>query len=150
MIANALNDKPLPVYGKGENVRDWLYVEDHCKAIDMVIRNGRLGEVYNVGGHNERTNIQIVKTVISYLGENVDKNITEDLIKYVEDRKGHDRRYGIDPQKIKDELGWYPETTFEVGIKKTIQWYLDNKDWMQNVTSGEYQRYYEVMYKTEK
>ena len=147
MIANCLNDKPLPVYGKGENVRDWLYVEDHCRAIDMIIHNGRVGEVYNVGGHNERTNIQIVKTVIEYLNENVDKEITETLIKYVEDRKGHDRRYGIDPTKIKEELGWYPETTFEVGIKKTIQWYLDNQEWMKNVTSGEYQNYYNKMYK---
>lgn len=149
LINNCLNHKELPVYGDGMNIRDWLYVEDHCKAIDMVIRNGKLGEVYNVGGHNERTNIQIVKTVISYLNENVDKGITEDLIKYVEDRKGHDRRYGIDPEKIKNELGWYPETTFEVGIKKTIKWYLDNKEWMQNVTSGEYQKYYEVMYTSE-
>ncbi|TDT52015.1 dTDP-glucose 4,6-dehydratase [Fonticella tunisiensis] len=146
LINNCLNHKPLPVYGDGLNIRDWLYVEDHCKAIDMVINNGRLGEVYNIGGHNERTNIQIVKTVIAYLNENVDKEITEDLIKFVEDRKGHDRRYGIDPTKIKEELGWYPETSFEVGIKKTIQWYLDNRDWMKNVTSGEYQKYYENMY----
>ncbi|WP_426350488.1 dTDP-glucose 4,6-dehydratase [Alloiococcus sp. CFN-8] len=150
LINNCLNHKDLPVYGDGMNIRDWLYVEDHCKAIDMVIRDGKLGEVYNVGGHNERTNIQIVKTVIYYLGENVDSNITENLIKYVEDRKGHDRRYGIDPEKIKNELGWYPETTFEVGIKKTIQWYLDNQDWMKHVTSGEYQSYYDLMYKAEK
>ena len=147
MIANALNDKPLPVYGEGLNVRDWLYVEDHCKAIDLIIHNGRVGEVYNVGGHNERTNITIVKTVIAYLNENVDKEITETLIKHVEDRKGHDRRYGIDPTKIKEELGWYPETAFEVGIKKTIQWYLDNQEWMKNVTSGEYLGYYNEMYK---
>ena len=113
----------------------------------MVINNGRLGEVYNVGGHNERTNMQIVKTVINYLNENVDKEITENLIKYVEDRKGHDKRYGIDPTKIKEELGWYPETTFEVGIKKTIKWYLDNKEWMNNITSGEYKNYYNKMYK---
>lgn len=149
LINNCLNHKDLPVYGDGLNVRDWLYVEDHCKAIDMVINQGRLGEVYNVGGHNERTNIQIVKTVISYLNEMVDKEITEALIKYVEDRKGHDRRYGIDPEKIKNELGWYPETTFEVGIKKTIQWYLDNKTWMNHVTSGEYQEYYKGMYTAE-
>ena len=129
------------------NIRDWLFVEDHAKAIDMVINNGRIGEVYNVGGHNERTNITIVKTVIAYLNENVDKAVTENLIKYVEDRKGHDRRYGIDPTKIKEELGWYPETTFEVGIKKTIQWYLDNQEWMKNVTSGAYQNYYNEMYK---
>lgn len=146
LINNCLNHKGLPVYGNGMNIRDWLYVEDHCKAIDMVINNGRLGEVYNVGGHNERTNIQIVKTVINYLNDSVDKEITEALIKYVEDRKGHDMRYGIDPTKIKEELGWYPETTFEVGIKKTIQWYLDKKDWMNNVTSGEYQKYYDKMY----
>jgi dTDP-glucose 4,6-dehydratase len=146
LINNCLSHKNLPVYGDGLNVRDWLYVEDHCKAIDMVINSGRIGEVYNVGGHNERTNIQIVKTVINYLNESVDKEITEELIKYVEDRKGHDRRYGIDPTKIKDELGWYPEATFEVGIKKTIQWYLNNKDWMKRVTSGEYQNYYSKMY----
>ncbi|MGL4450823.1 MAG: dTDP-glucose 4,6-dehydratase [Sarcina sp.] len=138
LINNCLELKDLPVYGDGLNIRDWLYVEDHAKAIDMVINNGRLGEVYNVGGHNERTNIQIVKTVIGYLNENVNEEISEQLIKYVEDRKGHDRRYGIDPTKIKEELGWYPETTFEVGIKKTIKWYLDNKEWMANITSGEY------------
>ncbi|WP_297521075.1 dTDP-glucose 4,6-dehydratase [uncultured Clostridium sp.] len=147
LINNCLELKNLPVYGDGLNIRDWLYVEDHAKAIDMVINNGRLGEVYNVGGHNERTNIQIVKTVIGYLNENVNEEITETLIKYVEDRKGHDRRYGIDPTKIKEELGWYPETTFEVGIKKTIKWYLDNKKWMENITSGNYQKYYEEMYK---
>ena len=116
----------------------------------MVINKGKLGEVYNVGGHNERTNIQIVKTVISFLNENVDKGITEDLITYVEDRKGHDRRYGIDPEKIKKHLGWYPETTFEEGIKKTIRWYLDHQEWMQNITSGDYQKYYESMYTAKK
>ncbi|MGL5616237.1 MAG: dTDP-glucose 4,6-dehydratase [Sarcina sp.] len=147
LINNCLELKELPVYGDGLNVRDWLYVEDHGKAIDMVIDNGRLGEVYNIGGHNERTNIEIVKTVIGYLSENVDSNITEKLISYVEDRKGHDRRYGIDPTKIKNELGWYPETTFEVGIKKTIKWYLDNKKWIENVTSVEYQNYYNKLYK---
>lgn len=146
LINNCLNHKDLPVYGDGMNIRDWLYVEDHCKAIDMVLTKGTLGQVYNVGGHNERTNIDIVKTVISYLNENVDKEVTENLIKHVEDRKGHDRRYGIDPTKIKEELGWYPETTFEVGIVKTIQWYLDNKKWMEHVTSGEYQNYYSSMY----
>ncbi|MBU3073210.1 dTDP-glucose 4,6-dehydratase [Clostridium estertheticum] len=146
LINNCLNHKNLPVYGDGMNIRDWLYVEDHCKAIDMVINGGRLGEVYNIGGHNERANIQIVKTIISYLNENVDKEITEKLISYVEDRLGHDKRYGIDPTKIKEELGWYPETTFEVGIKKTIQWNLDNKEWMDNITSGEYQNYYDNMY----
>lgn len=146
LINNCLNHKDLPVYGDGMNIRDWLYVEDHCKAIDMVLTKGTLGQVYNVGGHNERTNIDIVKTVISYLNENVDKEVTENLIKYVEDRKGHDRRYGIDPTKIKEELGWYPETTFEVGIVKTIKWYLDNKKWMEHVTSGEYQNYYSSMY----
>ncbi|MBP1889150.1 dTDP-glucose 4,6-dehydratase [Clostridium moniliforme] len=147
LINNCLNHKDLPIYGDGMNIRDWLFVEDHAKAIDMVINNGKLGEVYNVGGHNERTNIQIVKTVINYINESVDKEVTENLIKYVEDRKGHDRRYGIDPTKIKEELGWYPETTFEVGINKTIKWYLDNQDWMKNITSGEYQKYYKNMYK---
>ena len=147
LINNCLNLKDLPIYGDGLNIRDWLYVEDHCKAIDMVIRNGRLGEVYNVGGHNERTNLQIVKKVISYLHDTVNEEITESLMKFVEDRKGHDRRYGIAPDKIKEELGWYPETTFEVGIEKTIKWYLDNKEWMNNVTSGDYQKYYAKMYK---
>jgi len=146
LINNCLNHKDIPVYGDGLNIRDWLYVEDHCKAIDMVINNGKLGEIYNIGGHNERTNIQIVETVINYLNENIDKEITKALIKYVEDRKGHDKRYGIDPMKIREELGWYPETTFEVGIKKTIQWYIENKQWMKNVTSGEYQAYYKKMY----
>lgn len=147
LINNCLDHKDLPIYGDGLNIRDWLFVEDHCKAIDMVINAGRLGEVYNVGGHNERTNIQIVDTVIDYLNKNVDSAITENLKKFVEDRKGHDRRYGIDPTKIKDELGWYPETTFEVGIVKTIQWYLDNQEWMKNITSGSYTEYYEKMYK---
>ncbi len=146
LINNCLNHKDIPVYGDGLNIRDWLYVEDHCKAIDMVVRGGRIGEVYNIGGHNERTNIQIVKTVINYINENVDKEVTESLIKYVEDRKGHDKRYGIDPAKIKEELGWYPETTFEVGIVNTIKWYLDNIEWMNNITSGDYQKYYEEMY----
>ena len=133
LINNCMMHKELPVYGDGMNIRDWLFVEDHAKAIDMVINGGKLGEVYNVGGHNERTNIQIVKTVISYINENVDKDVTENLIKYVEDRKGHDLRYGIAPDKIKEEIGWYPETTFEVGINKTIKWYLDNAKWMENV-----------------
>ncbi|WP_300380197.1 GDP-mannose 4,6-dehydratase, partial [Clostridium sp.] len=146
LINNCLQLKDLPIYGDGLNVRDWLYVEDHAKAIDMVIKNGRLGEVYNVGGHNERTNLQIIDTVIDYINENVDSRVTENLKKFVEDRKGHDRRYGIDPTKIKEELGWYPETTFEVGIVKTIKWYLDNKEWMNNVTSGDYQKYYNKMY----
>lgn len=140
MIANALNGKQLPVYGKGENVRDWLYVEDHCRAIDMIIHNGRIGEVYNVGGHNERTNLEVVKTIIRELGK------SEDLIHYVTDRPGHDMRYAIDPTKIKNELGWEPTTTFDDGIKKTIQWYLDNKSWWENIISGEYQSYYEKMY----
>jgi dTDP-glucose 4,6-dehydratase len=147
LINNCLELKNLPIYGDGLNVRDWLYVEDHAKAIDMVINNGRLGEVYNVGGHNERTNLQIVDTVINYINKNVDSNVTENLKTFVEDRKGHDRRYGIDPTKIKEELGWYPETTFEVGIVKTIKWYLDNKEWMNNITSGDYQKYYVNMYK---
>ncbi len=146
MIHNAKTKKPLPVYGDGMNVRDWLYVEDHCKAIDMVARGGRSGEVYNVGGHNERPNIFIVKKIIEILHKDVDPTIDETLIQYVEDRKGHDRRYGIDPQKIKDDLGWYPETTFEVGIEKTIRWYLANEEWLGHVTSGTYQKYYEAMY----
>ena len=132
MIANALNDKPLPVYGKGENVRDWLYVEDHCKAIDLIIHKGTVGEVYNIGGHNEMRNIDIVKTIVHELGK------SEELITYVTDRAGHDLRYAIDPTKIHNELGWLPETKFEDGIKKTIQWYLDNKPWWENIINGEY------------
>jgi dTDP-glucose 4,6-dehydratase len=146
LINNAINHKALPIYGDGLNVRDWLYVEDHCKAIDMVINNGTIGEVYNVGGHNERKNIEIVREVIEYLNREYDNTITEELITYVEDRKGHDRRYGIDPSKIKDELGWYPETSFEKGIIKTIEWYLKNKQWMEEITSGEYENYYNKMY----
>ena len=140
MIANALNDKPLPVYGKGENVRDWLYVEDHCKAIDLIIHKGKVGEVYNIGGHNEMRNIDIVKTIVHELGK------SEELITYVTDRAGHDLRYAIDPTKIHNELGWLPETKFENGIKKTIEWYLDNKPWWENIINGEYQNYYQRMY----
>ena len=140
MIANCLNDKPLPVYGKGENVRDWLYVEDHCKAIDLIIRKGRVGEVYNIGGHNEMKNIDIVKLICKALDK------PESLITYVTDRKGHDMRYAIDPTKIHNELGWLPETKFADGMKKTIQWYLDNRDWWEEIISGEYQNYYEKMY----
>lgn len=146
IINNTLQLKELPVYGDGMNIRDWLYVEDHCKAIDMVINNGRIGEIYNIGGHNERPNIFIVKTIISYINQNADSKVGEHMIKYVGDRKGHDRRYGIDPQKIKDELGWYPETAFETGIIKTIEWYLNHKQWIQNITSGDYKNYYEKMY----
>lgn len=146
ILNNTLAHKALPVYGDGMQVRDWLYVEDHCKAIDMVIQEGKLGEVYNVGGHNERPNISIVKTIIAYIQENVDATVGEDLIKYVADRKGHDRRYGIDPTKIKDALGWYPETSFEVGIEKTIKWYLEHEQWIKNVTTGAYQDYYQNMY----
>lgn len=147
IINNCLSKKPLPVYGDGLNIRDWLYVEDHCKAIDMVLQKGRIGEVYNVGGHNERNNLYIIKTIISYVHDNVDSSVDESLIKHVEDRKGHDRRYGIDPEKIKTELGWYPETSFEAGIVKTIKWYLDNKSWMDNLTSGAYEEYYKKYYK---
>ena len=148
MINNAKNHKALPVYGDGMQIRDWLFVEDHCKAIDMVATGGKVGEVYNIGGHNERPNIFIVKTIIAQLSERLhDPEINEGLIKHVEDRLGHDRRYGIDPGKIKADLGWYPETTFEVGIVKTIDWYLENQTWMERVTSGEYQKYYEEMYK---
>ena len=148
IINNILEGKKLPVYGKGDNVRDWLYVEDHCKAIDLVVRQGREGEVYNVGGHNERPNIFIVKTIIEQLHDRLkDDGISEDLIKHVADRLGHDRRYGIDPTKIKNDLGWYPETPFEKGIVLTIDWYLEHEEWMEHITSGNYQKYYEEMYK---
>lgn len=147
MINNAEAHRELPVYGDGLNVRDWLYVEDHCKAIDLVLSKGRLGEVYNVGGHNERPNIFIVKKIIEETARATgDKAITEDLIRYVQDRKGHDRRYGIAPDKIKAELGWEPETRFEDGIVKTIDWYLAHKEWMEHVTSGAYLEYYRKMY----
>lgn len=146
MINNCLNHKSLPVYGDGLQIRDWLYVEDHCKAIDMVVRDGVVGQVYNIGGHNERTNLFIVNSVITYIHDHKDESVDESLIKHVTDRKGHDRRYGIDPQKIKDALGWYPETPFEKGIVRTIEWYLDNGEWINNVVSGEYQKYYESMY----
>ncbi|HIW02078.1 MAG TPA: dTDP-glucose 4,6-dehydratase [Candidatus Protoclostridium stercorigallinarum] len=139
-IINALADKPLPVYGKGENVRDWLYVEDHCKAIDLIIHNGRVGEVYNVGGHNEMRNIDIVKLICKELGK------PESLITFVADRKGHDMRYAIDPTKIHSELGWLPETKFADGIVKTVRWYLDNRSWWEPIVSGEYRDYYEKMY----
>ena len=134
IIINALHDKPLPVYGDGKNVRDWLYVEDHCRAIDLIIHNGKIGQVYNVGGHNEMANIDIVKLICKELGK------SEDLIEFVEDRKGHDRRYAIDPTFIHDELGWLPETKFEDGIKKTIKWYVDNEEWWQDILSGNYQK----------
>ncbi len=140
MIARALADQSLPVYGKGENVRDWLYVEDHCSAIDLIIRKGRVGEVYNIGGHNERTNLEVVKTILRELGK------PESLINYVTDRPGHDQRYAIDPAKISNELGWTPATKFDDGIKKTIQWYLDNRSWWEHILSGDYQNYYAKMY----
>lgn len=140
MIANTLAGKPLPVYGEGLNVRDWLYVEDHCRAIDLIIHNGRDGEVYNVGGHNEMRNIDIVKIILKALGRG------EDMITFVKDRQGHDLRYAIDPGKIHGELGWLPETKFEDGIQKTIKWYLDNKSWWQEIINGEYKNYYEKMY----
>lgn len=146
MINNCLNKKNLPVYGDGMQIRDWLYVEDHCKAIDLVLQKGRAGEVYNVGGHNEQPNIAIVKSIISYVSEKVDPSVGESLIKHVTDRKGHDRRYGIDPSKIRKELGWEPETMFAEGIGKTIDWYLENRQWMEHVTSGSYQNYYQEMY----
>ena len=132
MIANALNDKPLPVYGKGENVRDWLYVEDHCKAIDLIIHKGTVGEVYNVGGHNERTNLEVVKTVLHSLGK------TDDLIEFVADRPGHDMRYAIDATKIHNELGWEPTVPFDTGIQKTVDWFVSHQDWWKNILSGEY------------
>ena len=140
MIINALNDKPLPVYGDGLNVRDWLYVEDHCKAIDMIIHADCVGETYNVGGHNEMANIDIVKLILKELGK------PESLITFVEDRKGHDRRYAIDPTKIREQLGWEPETKFADGIVRTIKWYLDHQEWWEEIISGDYQKYYEKMY----
>ena len=140
MIINALNKKELPVYGEGLNVRDWLYVKDHCKAIDMIVEKGRIGEVYNIGGHNERTNIDVVKTIIKILGRD------ESLIKYVKDRPGHDLRYAIDPTKIKTELGWEPETSFEEGIQLTVKWYLANRYWWENIINGDYMAYYDKMY----
>ena len=140
MIANALNNRSLPVYGRGENIRDWLYVEDHCRAIDMILRNGVVGEVYNVGGHNEMRNIDIVKLICKKLGK------PESLISYVEDRKGHDLRYAIDPTKIYRELGWLPETKFENGLDRTIEWYLNHREWWESIISGEYRYYYEKMY----
>lgn len=135
MIMKAQADESLPVYGQGLNVRDWLYVEDHCKAIDMIIHNGKIGEVYNVGGHNEKQNIEVVKTILAQLSK------PESLITYVKDRAGHDLRYAIDPTKISTELGWEPEIAFDIGMKKTIQWYLDNSQWMDDIKSGEYQKY---------
>ena len=140
MIVNCLNNKPLPVYGEGKNVRDWLYVEDHCRAIDLILRKGRIGEIYNVGGHNEMANIDIVKIICHELGK------PDSLITHVQDRKGHDMRYAIDPEKIYRELAWVPETKFEDGIKRTIHWYIGNKLWWEEIISGEYQRYYERMY----
>ena len=140
MITRALADQSLPVYGDGKNVRDWLYVEDHCKAIDIILRKGKIGEVYNVGGHNEMANIDIVKLILKKLGK------PESLITYVQDRKGHDRRYAIDPTKIGKELGWAPETMFAEGIEKTVDWYLTNRKWWQDIISGEYRNYYEKMY----
>ncbi len=152
MINNALNGKSLPVYGDGKNVRDWLYVEDHCKGIDMVQEKGKLFETYNIGGHNEKQNIEIIHLILDTLQEMLPEgdprkaHINEQLITYVQDRKGHDRRYAIAPDKIKAEVGWYPETMFAEGIKKTIAWYFAHEDWMQNVTSGDYQKYYDDMY----
>ena len=140
IITRALADQPLPVYGTGENVRDWLYVEDHCSAIDLVARKGREGEIYNIGGHNERTNLQVVKAILRELGK------PESLITFVKDRPGHDRRYAIDPSKIHAELGWLPETNFDDGIRETVAWYLANREWWENILRGDYQNYYEHMY----
>ncbi len=153
VINNCLKGKNIPVYGDGSNIRDWLYVKDHCKAIDIVLTKGQIGQIYNVGGNNEVTNIDMVKILIKLVRELLNENdkrkecINEQLIKFVEDRKGHDKRYAIDASKIKEELGWLPETTFEEGIKNTVKWYLDNGEWLKNITSGEYLRYYEEMYK---
>ncbi len=144
MIANALNDKSLPVYGEGLNVRDWLYVEDHCKAIDLIIHKGKVGEVYNIGGHNEKANIDIVKIILKHLDK------PESLITYVADRKGHDMRYAIDPTKIHNDLNWLPETMFDDGIVKTINWYLENREWWEKIISGEYMEYYKKMYEDRK
>jgi len=159
IIKNILEGKPLPVYGDGTNVRDWLYVEDHCKAIELVIRKGKAGEVYNIGGHNEKQNIEIVKLTIDTIRQLMEKEpeyrkalktdistVSYGLITHVQDRLGHDKRYAIDPGKMKAELGWYPETNFEQGIVKTIRWYLENQEWVNEVTSGDYQTYYERMY----
>ena len=140
MISRALADESLPVYGTGENVRDWLHVSDHCEAIDLIIHNGRVGEVYNVGGHNERTNLEVVKTILKALDK------PESLIKFVTDRPGHDRRYAIDPTKLETELGWKPKYNFDTGIQQTIQWYLDNEDWWKHILSGEYSNYFDNMY----
>lgn len=140
MISNAMKNKPLPVYGKGENVRDWLYVEDHCTAIDLIIHKGRPGEVYNIGGNNERTNLEVVRTIVRILGR------SENLITFVKDRPGHDLRYAIDASKIRKEMGWEPRTGFEEGLKRTIEWYISNQQWIEHVTSGEYQGYYARMY----
>ena len=140
VIYRAENDESIPVYGKGDNVRDWLYVMDHCKAVDMIMRDGKDGEIYNIGGHNERSNITVVKRILQHLGK------PESLITYVTDRKGHDKRYAIDPSKIREELGWEPETKFEDGIGQTIDWYLEHRDWWGHIVSGDYQNYYEKMY----
>lgn len=140
VISRALADETIPVYGEGANVRDWLYVTDHCTAIDLIIRNGRDGEVYNIGGHNEKSNLEVVRTILQTLGK------SEDLITFVKDRPGHDLRYAMDPEKIETELGWVPEYRFEEGIQKTIQWYLDNKEWWTHIVNGEYRDYYERMY----
>lgn len=140
MIIHALDNEPLPVYGDGANVRDWLYVEDHCRAIDLIIRKGTVGEVYNVGGHNERSNLQVVRTILKELGK------PETLIHFVKDRPGHDRRYAIDPTKIERELGWRPTTRFEEGIRQTVAWYLSHRSWWEHIVSGEYETYYEKMY----
>ena len=140
MVINALNDEPLPVYGDGLNVRDWLFVEDHCRAIELILRGGRVGEIYNIGGHNEWRNIDVVRLVLQEL------NRPESLVQYVSDRKGHDRRYAIDPEKIRDELGWLPRTGFEGGLKRTLRWYLDNRPWWRDIVSGEYREYYQKMY----
>ena len=140
IISRALVDKSIPVYGKGDNIRDWLYVKDHCIAIDLIIHKGKVGEVYNIGGHNEKTNLDVVKTILKELGK------SEDLIKFVNDRPGHDKRYAIDPIKIKNELGWQPTTKFDEGIKLTIKWYLENKKWWENIINGDYENYYEEMY----
>lgn len=144
MISRAMHDQTLPVYGTGENVRDWLHVDDHCAAIDRILRNGTIGEVYNVGGHNERTNLQVIRVILRELGK------PESLITFVADRKGHDRRYAIDPSKIHSQLGWLPETAFDEGIRKTVRWYVEHQEWWEHIINGEYRDYYDRMYSNRK
>jgi dTDP-glucose 4,6-dehydratase len=140
MIINAIHDRPLPVYGDGKNVRDWIHVKDHCEAIDLIIHEGKEGEIYNIGGENERSNIEVVKMILKELSK------PESLIKFVKDRPGHDRRYALDITKMKEEFGWSPKISFEEGLRSTIKWYLENRNWWEEIINGEYMKYYEKMY----